>query len=279
MEIPHLIPLALALALLASAVPVLDMETGHHGLHIFHAPERERATDPSSSPSGLIHPDPTTSFRLFHGSESVAGIVPPNHVDLSKTKRVGDFHHYSEVAGGFYMTDSLVAAAQFACYQDPDALEAPDTVEVVEFQWTGTGVQAKLFTSQDDEWNSFVQYNTKTPAGEVDTTNSFHIEAVDILKSNVIIAGPMNAIEDADLTKSFWQYALIDQATATSPKLQYITHHSNIFCNSVPMGAELTDAVYAQGQGGNSGFASLLQEIQTPNPDAQSDCEGSEYDP
>lgn len=29
------------------------------------------------------------------------------------------------------MTDSIVAAAQFACYQDPEEEEAPDTVNVV----------------------------------------------------------------------------------------------------------------------------------------------------
>jgi hypothetical protein len=76
-----------------------------------------------------------------------------------------------------------------------------------------------------------------------------------------------------DLTNSFWQYAVIDQATANSPALVFQALHQNILCQSVPFGQGLSDVIYAQGQGDNPGFAALLQTLQAPNPDAASDSE------
>ncbi|KAJ6610648.1 hypothetical protein B0H10DRAFT_2224810 [Mycena sp. CBHHK59/15] len=292
MQIPLLIQFTLALALLASAAPVLDSDTGGNGLCSVHAPRKATASDgkinpvlrpnppplatkPAPTPetnqikvrTGLSHPHPTGTFSLFHGAESVAELVPPDRVDLRKTQPRGDFHHVPEVPySGFYMTDSLVAAAKFACFGED---EGPDTVEVVEFQWTGTDISTYVFPEEVTEWQQFVRYNMETPEGEEATRDPFHAQALAILQHKVMIAGPMNTEDDMDLTSSFWQYALIDQMTANSNRLEYKAQYSNIFCNSMGLGVgtALMDTVYAEGQGGNPDFASRLAQLQVLNQD------------
>ncbi|KAJ6563993.1 hypothetical protein B0H19DRAFT_1285122 [Mycena capillaripes] len=211
-----------------------------------------------------IHPDPRSTFSLFHGTR--VSFAPP--VDLSQSVKVGDFHHYSEVPGGFYMTDSLVAAAQFACFQDPNEDVSPDTVAVVEFQWTGT--------EPNNTGIQFISYNLGTEVGSENTADPFYDQAMDILKSNAIISGPMALPEDKDLTPWFWQYTVINQDTASSAALGYKTEYT-VHCSSVPMGSDLTVQNYAAGQGGDPGFDDVLAQLQTKNPDAMSDSgEGSE---
>jgi hypothetical protein len=85
----------------------------------------------------ITHPDAAGTITLFHGTTAAnAAALAAGAVNLALTRGTGDFNHrpgtraaltpflcnnlkltqYSEVPGGFYLTDSLIAAAQFACF-------------------------------------------------------------------------------------------------------------------------------------------------------------------
>ncbi|KAJ7263705.1 hypothetical protein C8J57DRAFT_1230900 [Mycena rebaudengoi] len=250
MQIPLLVQITLTFVLFTSAAP--------------HRDSRIKARD------GLVHPHPRDTFRLFHGTPDASTLVLPNSVDLSRAMPTGDFHHVSEVPRGFYMTDSIVAAAQFACFGDPEEEEAPDSVEVIGgFKIILSSIMALIPApriSVDWNWGLTILLSCT-----VDTTNPAQPAVAAILQNNVMIAGPMNLAEDVDLTNFFQQYAVIDQATANSPALVFQARHRNILCQSVPFAQALSDVIYEQGQGGNPGFTALLQTLQTPNPDVASD--------
>jgi len=72
----------------------------------------------------LAHPSGKEAMTLFHGTTtlgSAQAMAATDHgVDLAKTSRDGDLHHKKleggTCNGGLYLTDSLIAAAQFICY-------------------------------------------------------------------------------------------------------------------------------------------------------------------
>ena len=70
---------------------------------------------------------------------------------------------------------------------------------------------------------------------------------------------------DDNLTPSFWQYAIVNQATADAGLRYQATHV--IPCKkrtgqlNIPLARDLTDEIYMRGQRANSGFSSLLASL------------------
>lgn len=60
------------------------------------------------------------------------------------------------------------------------------------------------------------------------------------------------------MTKSFWQYAIVNQAAA-----KRLVHRQTyeVHCKNVPKGAALTNEIYAEGQGGNAHFGALTAKL------------------
>jgi len=199
---------------------------------------------------------------LFHGTTSSnAAALEAQGVSLAKTAASGDFSHRPEVAGGFYMADSLIAAAQFACFEAQTA--RPSQVDVLEYTWHGSGTKVKAFPSANKEFDSFLDYNEGDEDVE-NTSDPFHAQALEIYK-NDMITGPLGGgVFDQNLTKDFQQYAVVQQAAATS-KLTLKTRHKNILCKNVPKGSALSATQYEQTQGGNPNFNAVVTALQDPN--------------
>ncbi|KAJ7465869.1 hypothetical protein FB451DRAFT_417678 [Mycena latifolia] len=140
--------------------------------------------------AGVKHPSARGTISLFHGTtaQNAASLVAQGPL-LSLTAAAGDFSHSPEVEGGFYMSDSLATAAQFACHEALN--RSPAQVDVIEYTWHGSGVGVHEFLAQTPEWAAFVEYNLGN-ADNVEATNDpFHAQALQIYRS-AMISGPMN---------------------------------------------------------------------------------------
>ncbi|KAJ7452266.1 hypothetical protein FB451DRAFT_1409420 [Mycena latifolia] len=200
-------------------------------------------------PRAVRHPSAKNTISLFHGTTATsAAAIVAQGPQISRTPK-GDFNSKPEVDGGFYLSDSLITAAQFACHEQDRG--SPAQVDVLEFTWHGSS-SVHEFASQTNEWVSFVEHNL----GPDPVKDAFHPQAVEIFK-NVMVSGPMNGPDDLDLTDEFFQYAVVNQDAANT-QLVMKTRHQNIFCANVPKGNSLTDAQYTGTQGGNSQFNTLL---------------------
>ncbi|KAF7357746.1 hypothetical protein MVEN_00820500 [Mycena venus] len=210
---------------------------------------------------GITHPDAAGTITLFHGTTAAnAAALAAGSVDLSRTRGTGDFNHFPEVPGGFYLTDSLVAAGQFACFGIPGS--RPATADVVEYRWTGAGRKTFTFPGETADWLAFQQFNNN-PNKVVVTTGPFAAKAAQLF-TNDMIAGPLNGPSDFLLTDDFQQYAVISQNAATNG-LQFVARHQNIICDNIPTGNGLTARLYQQGQAGNAKFNTRLAKLQDPN--------------
>ncbi|KAJ2933916.1 hypothetical protein H1R20_g3154, partial [Candolleomyces eurysporus] len=180
----------------------------------------------------LIHPAGNQKFPLFHGT------IPANEAalkvpDLSKSHTEGDLH---TKCGGLYLTDSLIAAAQFVCHQIGKA--PTDKVHVLMYDWSPPA--------------SIKIHETKTVAEQ----NA----AAQTCKAYDMLTGPMyNEITDKHLTKDFWQYALINQKIATD-NLKY-RQTFVIPCTKVHKGRDLPSTDYEKGQGLNPGFSAYAKTL------------------
>ncbi|KAJ3911698.1 hypothetical protein F5877DRAFT_72982 [Lentinula edodes] len=150
-----------------------------------------------------------------------------SEVDLSSIKH-GDLHNVavSGVDGGFYLTDSLLAAAQFACRN----LEAK--AYVLEYKWTG----AKSLQC----WAEFTAFLDYDKHAEASSRNA----ALDqIMADDDMITGPMmDKYADALITPYFRQYAVIKQRAATN-NLKYTSTYK-VPCTVVPVGKDLLAEYY-----------------------------------
>ncbi|KAJ6534664.1 hypothetical protein DFH09DRAFT_119914 [Mycena vulgaris] len=132
------------------------------------------------------HPSATGTITLFHGANPVnAAKLANSKVNLAIGAPVGDFNHRPEVPGGFYLTDSLVAAAQFACFGIPR--QRPAKVDVLQFKWTGAGVAVHEFPGETAEWNNFQLYNSN-PNLVINAKSPFRALAQEIYQ-NAMITG------------------------------------------------------------------------------------------
>ncbi|KAJ7479132.1 hypothetical protein FB451DRAFT_1395728 [Mycena latifolia] len=207
--------------------------------------------------AGVKHPSARGTISLFHGTtaQNAASLVAQGPL-LSLTAAAGDFSHSPEVEGGFYMSDSLATAAQFACHEALN--RSPAQVDVIEYTWHGSGSSPKLRNGR----RCFVEYNLGN-ADNVEATNDpFHAQALQIYRS-AMISGPMNGPDDQDLTDDFFQYAVVNQGAARN-NLALKKRHRNILCKNVPKGNALTAALYSGTQGTSSQFTARLAELQDP---------------
>ncbi|KAK7450570.1 hypothetical protein VKT23_012879 [Stygiomarasmius scandens] len=200
--------------------------------------------------AGVTHPPGKSNVALFHGTEDPRSVAALQRgVDLSVIKD-GDYHSTAVdgVDGGFYLTDSIVAAAQFACRKLPETKK----VYVLEFQWNGASLPVKDY--QDGaEYQTFLSYEKHEDA----TTRNAALDKV--MKDNAMISGPMNAAGDEYLSKYFWQYAVIKQQAATN-NLRFVKTYE-ISCSAIPIGDDVNDQVYSAGQKSNPSFEQMAQYV------------------
>ncbi|KAJ7448903.1 hypothetical protein FB451DRAFT_1288115 [Mycena latifolia] len=189
--------------------------------------------------ANVRHPSGTGNIILFHGtSPTGAAALEAQGVDLSKTASRGDFSHRPESDGGFYMTDSLIAAAQFACHEH--TIPRGAEVDVLGI------MSVKAFPSANAEFDDFLEYNEGPDTDSEDVPNEddpFHVDLNKVL---------------------FHQYAVIKQAAADS-NLVLTTRHRTIFCKNVPKKTALTAEMYTNTQGGNANFATAVAALQDPD--------------
>jgi hypothetical protein len=202
----------------------------------------------------VTHPSAAHAITLFHGTALQAHVdsIHQHGMQLSATRQVGDFNSNTVggTAGGAYFTDSLAAAAQFACFGDHRS--SPATVHVLEFTWNPAGLHVHEFTGETAEWRNLMTANSGQHADKV--------AAAQLMHNNDMIAGPMNAgPADSKLTKDFWQYAIIKQH-AIDTGLHYVTTHSNIQCHKV---AKLSATGYMQGQKANPKFTPFVNNLES----------------
>jgi len=232
--------------MLAGLAFVLFVSTGVEALPTKVTPSTGAPSCPIRAPQSklhkrtvLVHPSGKTATTLFHGTQNGAAAKSMEAgVDLSKTHKCGDLHHDNDKKseGGAYFTDSVIVAAQFACYKDTydPSLPQPASVHVLEFSWTpGT---SKVYEFKD-----------------LASVSDAQCRAYDM------ITGPMhNPLTDKDMTKSFWQYAIVNQASAKG-----LVYHQTyeVHCKNVPKGPALTDELYEHGQGGNSNCHTLTTQL------------------
>ncbi|KAF7309314.1 hypothetical protein MIND_00301700 [Mycena indigotica] len=212
--------------------------------------------------AGLAHPSGKGRVTLFHGTDPSKAASLTAGVNLAKTAPTGDFNHKPEVPGGFYLTDSVIAAAQFACWGAEQG--EPAKVDVFEYAWDGVGAGVFEFPGQTPDWLEFLFYNSEEDTTRENVDDDFRAQAVEIYKNKVMITGPMNGQDDELITNEFQQYAIINQAAVTS-RLRLVARHQNIVCKNVPQADALTTTLYTKGQGGNPSFQSLLTKLQNPN--------------
>ncbi|RXW24328.1 hypothetical protein EST38_g1529 [Candolleomyces aberdarensis] len=197
--------------------------------------------NPLRKRAGVSHPDGKSSVVLFHGTSTQAFAESLKNPDLTKTYITGDLHSNSHgVCGGFYLTDSLIAAAQFVCHSQ-DAPTVPTTAYVLSYQWTPpTGL--KLYSYPD----------SAKPKDIKD----------DQCKSHGMITAPMHVLPmDKDLTMDFRQYAIVQQSLLTG-NLKYLKTYT-IPCANVYKGANLPSEEYVMGQASSPDFATYSQQLQT----------------
>ncbi|KAJ3808440.1 hypothetical protein F5876DRAFT_78722 [Lentinula aff. lateritia] len=193
------------------------------------------------------HPLGRSDAVLFHGTyrEDHAAELQ-SEVDLSSIKH-GDLHDVavSGVDGGFYLTDSLLEAAQFACRN----LEAK--AYVLEYKWTGANLPVKEY-QKGAEFTAFLDYDKHA---EAPSRNA----ALDqIMADNDMITGPMtNKYADAFLTPYFRQYAVIKQRAATN-NLKYTSTYE-VPCTAVPVGKDLFAEYYTASQKSSPHFDELVK--------------------
>jgi len=202
-----------------------------------------RAPAQSLHKRALVHPSGKQALTLFHGTSNKEGAEAMAHkVDLAKTHNCGDLHHHTKGAdGGAYFTDSVIAAAQYACHRDEyQHSPTPADAYVLEFTWTpGTSTVYEFHSVKDL------------------TDDKCH--------ENDMITGPMrDDLVDVGLTREFWQYAIVKNGALVG--LKYVKTYT-IPCNgasgeNVPKADKLTSAMYEEGQKTNSGFSSFVTQLE-----------------
>ncbi|TEB36776.1 hypothetical protein FA13DRAFT_1727128 [Coprinellus micaceus] len=168
----------------------------------------------TSAGVAVTHPTGKEPTAFPKDAESII-----ERVDISMSAEIGDFHRTQPgCEGAFYLTDSIVAAAQFVCYEGRGA---PEIATVLKFQWTPPpGLKVKPFTRTGD----------------------------DIVDNSRTVRPPMDGPDDVNLTKHFYQYSIVKQSAADKG-LKY--QEKYVFeCKDIPKGKDAIAAKdYVRGQG------------------------------
>ncbi|KAJ3859914.1 hypothetical protein EV359DRAFT_67762 [Lentinula novae-zelandiae] len=223
-----------------------------------------------SKRADVQHPAGKSNVVLFHGTYSIASATAlKSEVNLELSAKHGDLHStmVSGVDGGFYLTDSLLAAGQFTCRD----VEPKAYILGIEYEWTGASLPVKDYQAGGD-FKAYLEYEKYAYPRNA---------ALDqVMKDNVMISGynfvsskwefstlaqflslrPMNArgVDDC-LSDNFWQYALIKQQAATS-NLKYITTYE-VVCSAVPDGNKLNDVLYSASQKSSPVFPEMVKQL------------------
>ncbi|KAJ7075520.1 hypothetical protein B0H15DRAFT_1027074 [Mycena belliarum] len=234
--------------------------------------KKTKSTSRIKARAGVSHPSGTGTTTLFHGTTALsAAALEAQGVRLKRTAGRGDFSHRPECDGGFYLTDSLIAAAQFACHerQQPRG-DQVDVLVHTEFTWRGAGMGIKAFPSATQEFDDFLEYNEGPDVDDEEDVENFddpfHDEAREIYDNSDMITGPLppDGLFDVDLNKAlFRQYAVIKQDAADN-NLVLTARHRSILCKNVPKNTALTAQMYEELQGGNPNFKAALLSLQDP---------------
>ncbi|KAF9021569.1 hypothetical protein BDZ89DRAFT_1115882, partial [Hymenopellis radicata] len=157
------------------------------------------------------HQDPKKKITLYHGTpmsnlkdkmeHMVANWPPTGKGDFSRT-------------GGIYLTDSLRAAAQWACYgkSTSDGQEGG----IIEYTWDGESANVYPYSSWPSkaDYQNFIHANFAgmlKDSGSL-TRNEAKAKAAELVafsKKHDMFEGPMETAEPK-ITDHFWQYAIVD---------------------------------------------------------------------
>ncbi|KAJ3510479.1 hypothetical protein NMY22_g15972 [Coprinellus aureogranulatus] len=178
-----------------------------------------RQVPPTVHPLGnSLHP-----ITLFHGSDEEDEAISAQKVKLKETSEYGDLHAPGEgCSGGFYLTDSLFAAAQFYTWTAPPGLKH----------------RRYLQANECTRWDA-----------------SEDCQIYDMLEA------PMyDPIADVDLYKDFWQYVIVNQEATAGLQFEnrYIIPCMNVESGRDQVGPE----VYQKGQKTNPEFTEFAAELQ-----------------
>ncbi|KAJ3520559.1 hypothetical protein NMY22_g12702 [Coprinellus aureogranulatus] len=196
-----------------------------------------RQVPPTVHPLGNS-PHPIT---LFHGSDEEDEAISAQKVKLKETSKYGDLHAPGEgCSGGFYLTDSLFAAAQFVCHSK--SWETPNEFAFVnEYTWTAPpGLKHRRYLQANEI--------TRWDASE-------DCQIYDMLEA------PMyDPIADVDLHKDFWQYVIVNQEATAGLQFEnrYVIPCMNVESGRDQVGPE----VYQKGQKTNPEFTEFAAELQ-----------------
>ncbi|KAJ2914607.1 hypothetical protein MD484_g5793, partial [Candolleomyces efflorescens] len=178
----------------------------------------------------VVHPDAKSPVVLFHGTNDKSRSETLGEPKLSKTNIEGDLHKYSHKermkgpCGGFYLTDSIIAAAQYACYRVGGPDNVP-TAYVQSYKWNppaGFG----------DGPSDIFSYPDNTPHKEL---------KADTCKNYQMATAPMRDPRwDVELTDDFRQYAIFKQELLAEPILKAEKIYT-FPCVNVPKGKNLPE--------------------------------------
>lgn len=232
----------------------LDVDSGIDELDMRAPPVAKKGAAPKVCPvkavgkskrslyrrTATTHPSGKAATTLFHGTATQENANSAKVPDLSKTHASGDYHKRGGGCdGGFYLTDSLFAAAQFTCYA-PAALggKNPSIAYVNQYKWSPPAtLKHKAFSS----------------AG-----SAIDAEATAACKTTDLLEGPMNGMFDKEMHKDFYQYTITNQKTAgyLAFEKQYI-----IPCANIASGKQLDSLLYQKGQASNAEFAAYANQL------------------
>ncbi|RXW15247.1 hypothetical protein EST38_g10602 [Candolleomyces aberdarensis] len=108
----------------------------------------------------IQHPQPNEHSFLFHGTTPLDAVKVIQKPLLSKTHGIGDLHCNEKGGseGGFYLTDSAMAAAQFVCWGDKKLgtdKKLPPRVRiahVLKFEWSPpANIRSRVTTLQEQD--------------------------------------------------------------------------------------------------------------------------------
>ncbi|KAJ7583250.1 hypothetical protein C8J56DRAFT_953442 [Mycena floridula] len=152
------------------------------------------------------HVDPKEKGKLFAAAK--------DRFDVEKTMADRKVDQDGDFGRGFYMTDTFESAAQRACHLTFGQKWA---VAVFEYEWDPQDSLTYAFGSKNDEWKAFA-LNKKEQQ----------------IRTNDMIAGPINTSNKKNLSSNTWQYVITKQDVAKRLNLKKVTR--KIMCKDVPKG-------------------------------------------
>jgi len=162
------------------------------------------------------HPSAKGSITLYHGTPT--DFAEPAFGDGNS---MGDFHFGKKA---FYMTDTIKAAAQYACLSWCMAPE--DEAIVIEYKWDGSNNIHEFTGLTDPNWKGYQAW----VAADGKPANAEYAK----IHTQDMVTGPMRSAGDIinGFYPDFWQYTLMS-ATAATSKLHRIAVHK-VQCKEVP---------------------------------------------